>query len=94
MRGDETNAGGEGAALTLALAALAWTVSEPARARRLLDVTGLEPGDLRARAGDPQVLGAILRFLESHEPDLIACAAAIGSDPAALVAAHHRLDPQ
>ena len=88
MQGDETNA----RPLTLALAALGWTVSDPARAQRLLDVTGLDPDDLRARAGDPAVLGAVLQFLESHEPDLIACAAAIDSEPAALVAAHHGLD--
>lgn len=88
MQGDETNVSG----VMLALAALGWTVSEPARARRLLDVTGLEPDDLRARAADPAVLSAVLRFLESHEPDLIACAEAIGSDPAALVAAHHELE--
>jgi hypothetical protein len=92
MQGDETNAGSEPSPLTLALAALGWTVSEPVRARRLLDVTGLAPDDLRARAADPAVLSAVLRFLESHEPDLIACAEAIGSDPAALVAAHRELD--
>lgn len=88
MHADETNA----MPLTLALAALGWTVSEPGRARRLLDVTGLDPADLRQRAADPAVLAAVLRFLESHEPDLIACAEAIGSDPAALVAAHRALD--
>jgi hypothetical protein len=76
----------------LALAALVWTGSDPARAQRLLDITGLDPDDLRARAGDPAVLSAVLRFLQSHEPDLIACAEAIDCDPAALVAAHHELD--
>lgn len=93
MHADETNATpGMPDPLTLALSALGWTVSDSMRARRLLDVTGLEPDDLRAGAADPAVLSAVLRFLESHEPDLIACADAIGSTPAALVAAHHELD--
>ncbi len=88
MRGDETNV----APVTLALAALGWTVSDSARARRLLDTTGLTPDDLRARAADPAVLGAVLGFLEAHEPDLIACAEAIGATPAALVAARRALE--
>lgn len=88
MHADETNE----SPMTLALAALGWTVSDAARAHRLLDITGLDPADLRARAADPAVLSAVLRFLESHEPDLVACAEAIGCDPAALVAAQAALD--
>ncbi|HEY0043031.1 MAG TPA: DUF3572 family protein [Allosphingosinicella sp.] len=76
----------------LALAALGWTLSEESRAERLLALTGLTPNDLRARLGDPGVLAAILGFLEAHEPDLIACADALGTTPAALVAARARLD--
>jgi hypothetical protein len=79
-------------AMALALAALGWTVTDAARAQRLLDVTGLNPGDLRARASDPAVLAAVLGFLEAHEPDLIACAEAIDTTPAALVAAHAMLE--
>lgn len=76
----------------LALRALVWTLAEPERALRLLDVTGLQPADLRARAGDPAVLSAALGFLEAHEPDLIACAQAIGESPRRIVAAHAALD--
>lgn len=79
---------------TLALGALAWALSDSARAHRLLDLTGLSPQDLRARAADPQVLAAVLGFLEAHEPDLIACADATGTTPAALVAARHALETQ
>lgn len=88
MRASETNDDPQ----ALALRALAWTLAEPARASRLLDVTGLIPADLRARAGDPAVLAAALAFLEAHEPDLIACATALGVAPAAIVAAHAGLD--
>ncbi len=76
---------------SLALAALGWTVGEPARAARLLDLTGLSPADLRARAGDPALLAAAIGFLEAHEPDLVACAAAIGTTPERLLAAGRSL---
>lgn len=71
--------------VSTALAALVWTLSDSARADRLLSLTGLTPEGLRARAVEPDLLAAVLRFLESHEPDLIACADALGFKPADLV---------
>lgn len=76
----------------LALHALVWTLGEPRRAERLVELTGLSPDDLRARIGDPAVLAACLAFLEGHEPDLIACAAAIGVAPQRLVGARSALE--
>jgi hypothetical protein len=76
----------------LALRALVWTLAEPDRAMRLLSVTGLDPSDLRARAGDPAVLSAALGFLENHEPDLIACADSLGMKPESLVRARMELE--
>ena len=76
----------------LALAALGWIVSDAARAERLLSLTGLTPPGLRAGLGDPALLAAILRFLEAHEPDLIACAEALGVSPAQLVQARRELE--
>ena len=76
----------------LALQALVWTLGEPSRASRLLDLTGLDPSELRARAGDPALLAATLGFLESYEPDLVACAEALGVKPAALVSARAQLE--
>jgi hypothetical protein len=43
---------------TIALQALVWTLSEPARADRLLSVTGLDASALRESAGDPATLAA------------------------------------
>ena len=80
----------DGATVT-ALTALAWTLEDPARARRLLDLTGLTPEDLRNGAGDRGVLAALLDFLAGHEPDLVACADAIGLGPADLIRARDRL---
>ena len=79
-------------AASIALAALAWTVAEPDRAARLLSLTGLDAAELRARASDSALLAAVIGFLEAHEPDLLACAAAIGETPADLVRARDRLE--
>ena len=78
--------------LSVALQALAVTLSDERRAMRLLDLSGLTPDDLRHRAGDPALLAAVLRFLEAHEPDLMAVASEIGCKPEALVAARERLE--
>jgi hypothetical protein len=78
-------------AVALALSALVWTLGDERRADRLLALTGLDPDDLRARAGDPAVLGAVMGFLQSHQPDLIACAEALGRSPEQLVVVGERL---
>ena len=77
---------------TLALRALVWTLAEPDRAMRLLDLTGLSPQALRTSAGSPATLVAALQFLENHEADLLACAAALDCPPTRLVAARQRLE--
>jgi hypothetical protein len=89
MKDQETNRDNSAA---LALSALGWTLTEQARAERLLALTGLAPDDLRARLGESALLAAVLRFLESYEPDLLACAEAIGTSPSELVEARRRLE--
>ncbi|HEX8217311.1 MAG TPA: DUF3572 family protein [Allosphingosinicella sp.] len=89
MKIEETN---ERDPSPLALAALAWTLADGARAERLLALTGLAPEDLRTGLGDRVILAAILRFLEAHEPDLIACASDLGISPAELVEARDELE--
>ena len=79
-------------AAAIGLSALVWTLSDPARAERLLALTGLTPDDLRERAGDPALLVAVLGFLEAHEPDLIGCATALEVPAVALVNARMRLE--
>lgn len=78
--------------VSIALAALAATLTDERRARRFLDVTGIGTDELRARAADPALLAALLGFLEAHEPDLLAVAESIGEKPAALVAARAALE--
>jgi hypothetical protein len=77
---------------TLALSALAWTLGDGDRAARLLALTGLTPEILRARIGEPSLLSAALGFLEAHEPDLVACAAALDVKPGELVQARTQLE--
>lgn len=89
MKQAETNGGDDAA---IALNALGWTLGDAARAERLLALTGLTPGDLRSRLHESPLLAAVLRFLEGHEPDLIACADALGMAPAQLVDARRRLE--
>ena len=78
-------------AAALALRALAATLNEPRRAERFLALTGLDADQLRTRLGEPSLLGAVIAFLESHEPDLVAVANDIGSSPLALIEARRSL---
>jgi hypothetical protein len=88
MQVPETN---EDAAI-LALRALAWCLDDSRRADRLLGLTGLTTNDLRARVQTAPVQAAVLGFVESHEPDLIACAEALEVRPERLVAARMELE--
>ena len=76
----------------LGLSALGWTLGDDARAERFLALTGLTPEGLRARLTDRPTLAAVLRFLEAHEPDLIACAADLRINPAEIPATRQRLE--
>jgi hypothetical protein len=73
--------------VVLLIQALAWTCAEPSRAGRFLDLTGLDAGDLRERAMEPDVLNAVGDFLRAYDPDLIACAKAIDVAPVVLAGA-------
>lgn len=81
-----------GDAEALALAALAATLTDERRARRFLDLTGLDADELRARAADRSLLAALLGFLEGHEPDLVGVAQAIGIKPEDLISARQELE--
>lgn len=82
MRDIDTNSEERSA---IALQALAWTLGDDARAQRLLALTGLTGDDLRQRLTDPGLHDALFAFLQAHQPDLLACAAALGVAPDALL---------
>lgn len=72
---------------TAAIAALGWVLADDARAQRFLALTGFAPDDLLTRLTDPGLHDAVRLFLEGHQPDLLACAQALGVAPAALLPA-------
>lgn len=72
---------------TLALNALAAVVADEALRDRFLALTGYDARTLRARAGEPDVLRAVIDFLASHEPDLVEVAALLDVPPDVLAAA-------
>ncbi|MEO8176040.1 MAG: DUF3572 family protein [Sphingomicrobium sp.] len=76
----------------LALRALAATIADQRLAERFLALSGIDPLELRHSAAEPDLLAALLRFLEAHEPDLVTIAATLGVKPAALVAARRELE--
>lgn len=76
---------------SLALSALAWVLSEPTRAERLLSLTGLTPEVLRDNLTDLPVMAAVLEFLANHEPDLVLAADALNVPPATLISAYESL---
>ena len=77
---------------TIALSALAATLTDERRAERFLSITGLSPNGIRKALGDRHTLAACLAFLENHEPDLIAVAEEIGEKPETLIAARAELE--
>ena len=78
--------------VAIALAALAATLGSERRAQRFIDLTGIGTDELRERAAEPALLAALLRFLEGHEPDLIAVAEELGVEPDVLVEARRELE--
>ena len=78
--------------LTLALDALAATLSDERRAQRFLDLTGIGTGELRSRANEPGLLAALIAFLEAHEPDLLSVSEEIGVRADELVAARRQIE--
>ncbi len=76
---------------TLALLALAHVVADEALLPRFLALSGIAPDELRGRAQDPVLLGAVLDFLLAHEPDLVAFAAAHELPPSSVARARRAL---
>ena len=78
--------------MTVALQALVVTLRDSGRAERLLSLSGLTADELRSGARHPAMLAEVLRFLEAHEPDLLACADHLEVSPARLVEARRQLE--
>ena len=92
MLPETPNRATSGDPLALGLAALASTLGDQRRAQRFLDLTGIGTDELRRRAAEPGLLAALIRFLEAHEPDLLAVAEQLGVGPELLVEARRKLE--
>jgi hypothetical protein len=75
----------------IGLQALGFLAAEEARLTRFLALTGVGPADLRRRAGEPQLLAAVLDHLLADETLLFLFADSAGLDPAEVAAARRRL---
>jgi len=75
----------------LAISALLFIAAETETLSRFLELTGLDPGDVRAAASDKRFLLAVLDFLMADEPLLLAFAVSEALTPETVVAAHRKL---
>lgn len=76
---------------TLALQALGWLASNEELLPVFMGSTGVSEADLRARASDPEFLGAVLDFLTMDDAWLLAFSEAAGVPPTDPVAARAAL---
>jgi len=82
------------AAEMLAIQALAFIAEEPERMADFLSVTGIAPDAIRAAAGEPDFLAAVLEHMLGDEILLLAFADSAGIDPAGVALAHRALGSQ
>ena len=78
-------------AQTLALQALGWLATQDEAFDSFLGASGLGVDDLRARAAEPEMMGAVLDFLLSDEALLVAFCAEAGVPPDAPMQARAAL---
>jgi chromosome segregation ATPase len=78
---------------TIALGALAFLASENERLARFLSMSGLQAHNVRAAARAPGFLAAVLDYVASDEPLLIALADHLKTKPEMVMAARCALSP-
>jgi len=78
-------------ATEIGVEALLWLAGQPQILGRLLAASGLAPEELRARAGDPEMLGFMLEILLQDEPSVLAFTAEVGLPPDVVLQARAAL---
>jgi len=76
---------------TLALKALAFLAQSEEDVGRFVTLSGITGSDLRARAGDPEILAAVLDFILTDDGRIAAFCGDAGIDPRELHAARRAL---
>lgn len=56
---------------TLAIQALSWLASDEEMLLQFLNISGAAPGDLRARASEPEFLGFVLDFIMRDDETIL-----------------------
>lgn len=79
------------AAEVVALKVLGWLVSNEEILPVFLGSSGLLPTELRARAGEPEVLCAVLEFVMMDDAWVCDCAQGLGLEPQVLMQARQAL---
>lgn len=72
---------------SIAVAALGYLASEPDRLARFMALSGIDAAELRARAGDRDMLAAILEHVLGDESLLLVFAASAGLAPQSIAPA-------
>jgi hypothetical protein len=75
----------------LAIKALTFLAHSPDDLDRFVTLSGIAPTDLRARAGDPEILAAVLDFILSDDSRVSGFCEEVAIDPRELHAARHAL---
>ena len=78
-------------AKNVAWQALAFLVDEEDVLQRFMDLSGVDPSDLRERADDPAMLAGVLDFFLGFEPQLLQMCEATGLPAEAAAQARHFL---
>lgn len=79
---------------TLGLSTLQFLASDPARLGRFLALTGIGPAELKASAGEPHLLAAVLDHLLQDESLLLVFSAEYRVPPELITLAHRNLTGQ
>lgn len=82
---------GPDAAEAMGVKALQFLAGDPVQLHRFLDLSGLQPQELRAAASDPAFFAGLLDFLLGHEPTLLAFASEAGVAPEDVASAREAL---
>jgi len=77
---------------TLAIQALSWLASDEEILGQFLNITGAAPGDLRARAVEPEFLGFVLDFIMRDDATILGFCQASNSAPEAVQHARASLE--
>lgn len=77
---------------TMAIQALSWLASDEEILLQFLNATGAAPGDLRARAKEPEFLGFILDFIMRDDETILGFCTVSGATPEAVARARISLE--